>query len=75
MSRVPIESPIGLDRLATPEEVRSAMSFSYRGAFEPSGTRDDRREVDSYLTGRFCKLDEDTMWLVIVSETRDSRSN
>ena len=75
MNVVAIESPIGLDRLATPEEVRSAMSFSYRGAFEPAGTRDDCREVDSDFTSRACKFSEDTMWVVIVGETPDSRSN
>jgi hypothetical protein len=75
MNLVAIESPIGLDRLATREEVRSAMSFSYRGAFEPVGTRDDCREVDSDFTGCSCNLDEDTMWLVIVDETPDSMSN
>ena len=49
MNLVAMESPMGPDRLATPEEVRSALSFWYRGAFEPAGTRDDRRKVDSVL--------------------------
>ncbi len=75
MNLVAMESPIGPDRLATREEVRSALSFWYRGAFGPAGTRDDRRKVDSYLTGRSCNLDEDTMWLVIMSETPHSMSN
>jgi len=75
MNLVAMESPIGLDRLATREEVRSALSFWYRAAFDPAGTRDDCRKADSYLTGRSCNLDEDTMWLVIVSKTPDSMSN
>jgi hypothetical protein len=75
MNLVAIESPIGLDRLATREEIRSALLFWYRGAFEPAGPRDDRREVNSDFTGRSCKLDEDTMWFVVVGEPPDSMSN
>jgi hypothetical protein len=61
MNRVATESPMGPDRLATREEVRSAMSFWYRGAFEPVGTRNDCREVGSDFTGRWCNLAEDTV--------------
>ena len=75
MKLVAIESPIGLDRLATREEVRSALSFWYRGAREPVGARGDCRQVDSDFTGRFCKLDEDTRWVVVVGETPYSMSN
>jgi hypothetical protein len=74
MNLAAVESPIGLDRLATREEVRSAMSFSSQSAFERA-SRDDCREVDSDFTSRSCKFSEDTMWLVIVSETPDSMSN
>ena len=69
MNLVARESPIGLDRLATPEEVRSAMSFWYRG------TRNDGREVGSDFTGSRCNIAEDTVWLFIVSEKPGSMSN
>ena len=75
MNLVAIESPIGLDRLATWDEVRSAMSFSSQGAFQLVGTYDECREVDSNFTGRSCNLSEDIMWLAIVSEMPDSTSN
>lgn len=75
MNLAAMESPIGLDRLATSEEVRSAISFSSQSAFERVGTRDDRREAASHFTSRSCKFSEDTMWLVFVSETPDSMSN
>ena len=75
MNLVAIESPIGLDRLATREEVPSALSFRYRGAREPVGARGDYRQVDSDFTSRFFKLDEDTRWVFILSETPHSMSN
>ena len=75
MNLVAMKSPIGLDRLATREEVRSAMSFSSQSAFEPVDSGGDSREVDSDFTSRSCKFFEGTMWLVIVSETPDSMSN
>jgi hypothetical protein len=75
MNLVAMESPIGLDRLATWEEVRSAISFSSQSAFERVGTRDDCREVDSDFTGRSCNLAKDTTWLAIVSKMPDSMCN
>jgi hypothetical protein len=75
MNLVAVESPIGLDRLATWDEVRSAMSFSSQGAFELVGTCDDCRELDSDFAGRACNLSEDIMCLAIVSEMPDSMSN
>jgi hypothetical protein len=75
MNLVAIESPIGLDRLATWDEVRSAMSFLSQGASELVGACDDCRELDSDFTGRARNLSEDIMWLAIVSEMPDSMSN
>jgi hypothetical protein len=75
MNRVDIENPIGLDRLATWNEVRCAMSFSSPGAFGLVGSCDDFREVDSDLSGRACNLPEDIMWLTVVSGMLDSKSN
>jgi hypothetical protein len=74
MKLVDIESPIGLDRIATWNEVRCAMSSSSQGAFEFGGCG-DFREVDSDFRGRAYSLPENIVWLAIVSETLDSTSN
>lgn len=75
MNLVAIESPVGLDRLATLDEVRSATSFSSQCAFELVGTRDECRELNSDFTGRACNLSEDIMWLAIIDEMPNSMSN
>jgi hypothetical protein len=76
MNLAAIESSIGLDRLATWDEVRSAISFPSQGAFELVGTRDDCREMmDSDFIDRLCILSEDIMWVAIVGEIPDSMSN
>ena len=75
MNLVAKENPIGLDRLATRDEVRSAMSFLSRSAFELAGSRGARREVDSDFTGRAPLLSEDIMWLAIISEMPDTPCN
>jgi hypothetical protein len=75
MKPVHIESPIGLDRLATWDEVRCAMSFSSQGVFKLVGACDNFRETDSDLSGRAYNLLEDIMWLAISSEILDSESN
>jgi hypothetical protein len=75
MKLVDIESSIGLDRLATWNEVRCAMSFSSQGGFELVCACDDFREIDSDFSGRACNLPEDIMWLAIASEMLDSISN
>jgi hypothetical protein len=75
MKPLDIESPIGLDRLATWNEVRCAMSFSSQDAIELVTACDDFREVDSDLSGRACNLPEDMMWLEIASEIVNPKSN
>ena len=70
-----VESSTGLDRLATRNEGRCAMSFSSQGAFGLVGACDDFREMDSDFSGRACNLPEHTMWLAIVSGMLDSTSN
>jgi hypothetical protein len=75
MNLVDIESPIGLDRLATCNEVRCAMSFSSQGVFELVGACDASREMDSDFSGRPGDLSEDIVWLAMVSEMLDSTSN
>jgi len=68
MNLVAVESPIGLDRLATWNEVRSAVSFSCQGHFEVVCTCDDCHEVDSDITNRADNFFKDVMLLTIVSE-------
>jgi hypothetical protein len=75
MKPVGIESPTGLDRLATSNEVRWALSFSPQGAFVLVGNCDDSREMDSDFSGRACNLPQGIVWLAIASEMRDSTSN
>jgi hypothetical protein len=75
MKPVDIESSIGLDRLATCNEVRYAMVFLSQGAFALVGTNDDLQELDSDFSSRACNLPEDNMWLAIVREMPDCKSN
>jgi len=75
MNSVNVESPIGLDRLATWNEVCCAMSVSSQIAFELIGTSRDYREMSSDFRSGACNLPEDTMWLAIASEMADSLSN
>lgn len=75
MNRVAIKSPTGPDRLATWDEVRSAMSFSSQRAFKLVGACDDCREVESDFTSRACNLSEEIMWLAMVSAMPDSKTN
>ena len=70
-----IGSCIGLDRLATWDEVCRAMPFLSHGAFELVGACDDFREMDSDFRGRACNHPEDTAWLAIANEALDSVSN
>jgi hypothetical protein len=75
MKLIDIESSIGLDRLATWDEVRCAMSFSSHDAFELVGACDAFREMDSDFSGRACHLPDDIVWLAMVNEMLDSTSN
>jgi hypothetical protein len=52
MKLVDIKSPIGLDRLATWDEVRCAMSFSSQGAFELAGGCDDFLDMEVATSNR-----------------------
>ena len=75
MKPVDIEIPMGVDRLATWNEVRCAMSFSSQGAIELVSACDDFREIDSEVDSRACNLPEDKMWSAIISEMLDSKIN
>jgi hypothetical protein len=75
MKPVDIGSSIGLDRLATWNEVMCAISVSAEGTFALVRDSDDLREADSDFSVIAWKLSEDTMWLAIVSEMPDSKCN
>jgi hypothetical protein len=75
MKPVDIESSIGLDRIATWNEFIRAMSVSSEGAFALVGACDNLREMGSDFSGAACNLSEDAMWLAIISEMPDSKSN
>jgi hypothetical protein len=66
-----IESFVGLDRLATQDEVRRAMSSSSPRALEFVGLRDDFSEMDSDASGRAPNLREAIEWLMIAREMQD----
>jgi hypothetical protein len=75
MKPISNEIPIGLDRLATWNEVIHAMSSSSRCTIEIAARHDDSSEVDSDFSGRFGNLSEDDMWLAIVNKMPESKSN
>ena len=64
-----------LDRLSTWDEVRSALSFSSQSAFGPIGESGDLGEAGPDCSGIAWNLSEDTMWLAIINEMPDSKSN
>ena len=69
------ESSLGLDRLATGDEVRCAFSFSSPSALELVGPYDDFSEMDPDSIGRACNLREVIDWLEVVHKMRDALSN
>ena len=75
MKPVYIEGSLGLDRQATWNEVRWALSSSSQSIVVHDGPRDDSSNIDSDFNGRTGNLPEDDMWLAIVSEMPDSKSN
>jgi len=75
MKPVNIENSAGLDRMATWNEVRCAISISSQDTLPLNSIRDDFLEVDSDLRNHARNLSEDAMWLAIVNEMPDSKSN
>jgi hypothetical protein len=73
MKPVDIGSSIGLDRLATWNEVMCAISAE--GTFALVRQSDNFREADSDFSVSACNLPEDDLWLAIAREMRDSKSN
>jgi hypothetical protein len=72
MKPVEIGSSIGLDRLATWNEVMCAISVSSEGVLALGGTFNNLREMDSDFSG---SARNDDMWLAIVREMPGSKSN
>ena len=75
MKPMTMGSPIGLARLAAPDEVVRAISSLSQGAIEFTGPRDNSREMGSDSGGEACNFSEDDLWLALVSEMPDSKSN
>ena len=67
-----IESSVGLDRLATGDEICCAMSLSFPGVPEIAGLCDDFSKMGCHSGGRGCSLLKDIEWLIIVRKMRDS---
>ena len=75
MKPVDIGSSIGLDRLATWNEVMCAISASAEGTIALVRESNDLRESDSDFSVGACNLPEDDLWLAIALEMPDSKSN
>jgi hypothetical protein len=75
MKPVYIGSSIGLDRLATWNEVMCAISASPGGTFGLDGDSDDWRKADSEFSVSACDLPEDDLWLAIARRMPYSKSN
>jgi hypothetical protein len=75
MKPVDYGNSIGLDRLATWNEVMCAISASAEGTFALVRDSDDLREADSDFSRSACHLPQDDLWLSIARATRDSESN
>ena len=75
MKSAELESSIGLDRLATWNEVMCAISASAEGTFALVRESDDLRESDSDFSLSACNLPEDDLWLAIARNMPNSKSN
>jgi hypothetical protein len=63
-----------LDRISTWDEVRIAMSILSQAGFA-AGDCNDAGDEDTDLSGGVSKLLEDVMWLAMVHEMPNSKSN
>jgi len=75
MKPVGIGSSMGLDRLATWNEVDRAISVSSQGAFAPVDDYENLRLAYSDSGGIGWELSEDALWLAIIHEMPFSKSN
>lgn len=67
------ESCTGLDRLATWDEVRSAMASQV--AAEPSCTSGDYGDVELDFAGGINTFPENLTWMALLSERLNPKSN
>jgi hypothetical protein len=70
-----IEISIGADRLATWNEVRSALLFSSQPGFSLVGVCDDSTEMNYDVSDCPQTFPEDSLWLAIIGEMPASQSN
>jgi hypothetical protein len=75
MKPVAIGTSIGLDRLATWNEIRCAISVSTEDVPSLGGTCNDLREVDSVLSRSARNVSEDDMWFAMAGEMPDFEIN
>jgi hypothetical protein len=75
MKPVDIGNSIGLDRLATWNEVMSAISVSAEGAFAFVRDSGDLRKANSDFSLSACNPAEDNMWLAIACKMSGSKIN
>ncbi|HXE34128.1 MAG TPA: hypothetical protein VN087_09470 [Verrucomicrobiae bacterium] len=70
-----MESSVQLDHIATWNEVRDALEYSSRDAFDLLPARDGDVELKFDLSSGVGCLSEDLAWLRVAREALDSRSN
>jgi hypothetical protein len=72
---IQIRSSVGLDRLATWNELMFAISLSMDGVVALGGACNLWRQMDCDFGGSDGNLNEDDMWLAIVREIPASKNN
>jgi hypothetical protein len=70
-----IEISIGTDRLATWNEVHSALLSSSRPEFAPVDVCDDSTDMNYYFNDCDSTVPEDSLWLAIIGEMPPSQGN
>jgi hypothetical protein len=70
-----VVTTLGLDHLATWNEVRDALAALTREAFQLVSVRDGEVELEVDVSSGVGFLSEDLAWLRIANEARDSRLN
>jgi hypothetical protein len=70
-----MESSVQLDHLATWSEVRDALAYASRDAFELVRARDGDVELEVDLYDGVGSLSEELAWLRVANEALDSRPN
>jgi len=75
MKPVDFGSSIGLDRLATWNEIMCAITVSTDGIFAPGCACSHLPGLDSDFSGNPCNFPEDELWIAIARDMPDSKSN